>query len=102
VIIVNVFTMNGNLSFSEPLLLLTLMFGVMFVLIGLLILVVGILRHGSIKESKTKIEGGGLLLIGPIPIIFGTSRGILIAMMIILIALIIVFFIVPFMLLIGW
>ncbi len=100
--IVDTFTINGRLSFSEPLSLLMFMLGVMLVLIGFLILVVGILRHGGVKASETRIEGGGLLLIGPIPLIFGTNRGILIAMMIILIVLIVVFFIVPFILLVGW
>lgn len=40
--------------------------GVSFILLGLLLLALGALRAG-------KTEGGGLIVIGPFPVVFGTS-----------------------------
>ena len=50
------------------------------------------------QTSGTKTRGGGVLLIGPIPIIFGTDRDsakILVVLAIILIAVVVVFMFLP-------
>jgi len=48
------------------------------------------------RSNKKSIKGGGVILIGPIPIIFGSSKKIALIMMIIAIILIIVTFILLF------
>lgn len=51
--------------------------GELLVLAGIVLVIVGILLvvTGSLISigSKGEVEGGGVILIGPIPIIFGTS-----------------------------
>ena len=48
--------------------------GFIFILIGVLIIVAGTFLSSFKGESDSHIETGGVLLIGPIPIIFGNSR----------------------------
>ena len=43
-------------------------------------------------EKKTSVKGGGVVLIGPIPIVFGSNWKITLVMMIVAIILILVFF----------
>jgi uncharacterized protein (TIGR00304 family) len=45
------------------------------------------------KASKASIKGGGAILIGPIPIVFGTDREMLKVAIIVLIILIIIVFV---------
>jgi uncharacterized protein (TIGR00304 family) len=48
--------------------------GFIFILIGILIIVTGTFLSTFKQGSDSHIETGGVLLIGPIPIIFGNSR----------------------------
>jgi len=47
--------------------------GIVLMLIGFLLVFVGALL--SAFEGGGDVEGGGVIMIGPIPIVFGTSRG---------------------------
>jgi uncharacterized protein (TIGR00304 family) len=61
--------------------------GIIFIILGFMSIAIGVmsqaLRNKSIeekaipatgKESGEKVKGGGVILIGPIPIVFGTDR----------------------------
>ena len=48
------------------------LFGLALILIGIFAIVIGLLILAFSKS--TKIEGGGIVFIGPFPIIFGTSE----------------------------
>ncbi|MFX1518665.1 MAG: TIGR00304 family protein [Promethearchaeota archaeon] len=45
------------------------------------------------KKTKSKIRGGGVVLIGPIPIIFGSDKNFLIIAVILAIVLMLIYFI---------
>ncbi len=45
--------------------------GFLLVLVGIVLIVAGILAASS--QGEGRVEGGGVVVIGPIPIIFGTS-----------------------------
>ncbi|MCS7093842.1 MAG: DUF131 domain-containing protein [Candidatus Aenigmarchaeota archaeon] len=62
-----------------------IVFSMLLFFIGLILLLVG--------KQKTKIEGGGVVLIGPIPIVFGTSYQIVIILLILTLTLLLIFFI---------
>ncbi|WP_297066176.1 TIGR00304 family protein [Thermococcus sp.] len=47
--------------------------GIALILIGFLLVFIGTLI--SAFSSEGNVEGGGVIMIGPIPIVFGTSRG---------------------------
>ena len=47
--------------------------GVALILIGFLLVFLGTLVSALGDEGN--VEGGGVIMIGPIPIVFGTSRG---------------------------
>jgi uncharacterized protein (TIGR00304 family) len=51
-------------------------FGVMLIILGALIIFAGIVKEAvsSKGTSKGEFRGGGVVMIGPIPIIFGTDR----------------------------
>jgi uncharacterized protein (TIGR00304 family) len=54
--------------------------GVLFVLgmalifVGMLIIVLAVLLLSVLGAKKGKIRGGGAVIIGPVPIIFGTDK----------------------------
>jgi uncharacterized protein (TIGR00304 family) len=48
--------------------------GFTFILIGILIIIAGTFLSSSKGEPESHIETGGVLLIGPIPILFGNSK----------------------------
>jgi len=50
--------------------------GLMMIFVGIAIVFIGIiyLMYTSIKEGSGKVEGGGVVVIGPVPIVFGTSE----------------------------
>jgi uncharacterized protein (TIGR00304 family) len=75
----------------EMLSLLLIIVGIVFLIVGLLILTF---------HKKTKVEGGGLVLIGPLPIAFGTSEKIVYFLLIL--AIIIMFLYLLFYILIIW
>jgi len=71
------------------------LFGLALILIGIFAIVVGLLILAFSKS--TKIEGGGIVFIGPFPIIFGTSERIVyivlaIALLVMLIYLFLILF----------
>lgn len=45
--------------------------GIVMLFLGLILIFIG--SFISFSEGTSKVEGGGVILIGPIPIIFGTS-----------------------------
>ncbi|RLG86318.1 MAG: hypothetical protein DRO15_06310 [Thermoprotei archaeon] len=72
-----------------------MLLGFMIVFIGIILIFIASLT-GIGKGAK--VEGGGLVMIGPIPIVFGTSRGIvkiLLILGIVLVALLIFYHILP-------
>lgn len=62
--------------------------GILLIFIGFFIIMLAVAL--SVKESR--VEGGGVVLIGPIPIVFGTNKDIvkiiLLVLLVILLALI--------------
>ncbi len=48
--------------------------GIALLLVGLLIIVVAVILLYVSGANKGKIKGGGAVIIGPVPIIFGTDK----------------------------
>lgn len=48
--------------------------GLALVVIGIIIIVVAIIFASSYDTKKGKVRGAGVIMIGPIPIIFGTDK----------------------------
>jgi uncharacterized protein (TIGR00304 family) len=48
--------------------------GIALILIGVLIIVLAVLLFSLLSAKKGKIKGGGAIIIGPVPIIFGTDK----------------------------
>ena len=48
--------------------------GIALILIGGLIIVLAVLLFSLLSAKKGKIKGGGAIIIGPVPIIFGTDK----------------------------
>ncbi|AFZ69823.1 putative membrane protein [Caldisphaera lagunensis DSM 15908] len=68
--------------------------GIALIMIGFLVILIGTIYSSSKKDQTQKSEVGGVIMIGPIPIIFGNSwraAKIAIILAIILITLAIVF-----------
>lgn len=65
--------------------------GLILVVVGILILVIGLFLS-VIEKGNTKIEGAGVIMLGPIPIGFGTSKEIMILAMILAIILMVLSF----------
>lgn len=57
---------------------LLIMLGIAVVFLGFLMILIGTIMGASGGEAE--VEGGGIIMIGPIPIVFGTQRGAMIAM----------------------
>ncbi len=51
--------------------------GIILIFIGFLMIFLGVLMSAG---THGEVEGGGVIMIGPIPIVFGTQRGVTIAM----------------------
>ena len=69
--------------------------GFMIAFVGVILIFIATLM-GAGKGAK--VEGGGLVMIGPIPIVFGTSRGvvkILLILGIVLVVLLIIYHMLP-------
>ncbi len=49
--------------------------GFLLVLIGILVILAGmiIMIYQTLEKPETSVRGGGVIMIGPIPIIFGTD-----------------------------
>ncbi|MCW4001174.1 MAG: DUF131 domain-containing protein [Candidatus Bathyarchaeota archaeon] len=52
------------------------MLGIALVVAGIIVIVVALAKAsmGGGKEGKSRVRGGGVVMIGPIPIIFGTDK----------------------------
>ncbi|MHC1600325.1 MAG: TIGR00304 family membrane protein [Candidatus Methanospirareceae archaeon] len=68
--------------------------GFLIVLIGILVILAGVLsiayqswKTGCVEKPEEGVRGGGVIMIGPIPIIFGTDVGALKIVMILAIVL---------------
>ena len=48
--------------------------GFAVLILGILLIFIGTALQSSSDDSKTEIHTGGVILIGPIPIIFGNDR----------------------------
>ncbi|MGC9121973.1 MAG: TIGR00304 family membrane protein [Thermogladius sp.] len=52
---------------------LIVVLGIAISLVGFLLMLFGALLSGE-EDRGNRVEGGGVLIIGPVPIVFGTSR----------------------------
>ncbi len=69
---------------------LLLVVSFLLVLVGMLIMMFSVLREsGSPGGGERKVEGGGILIVGPVPIVFGTSERITKILILLAIALLI-------------
>ena len=48
--------------------------GIVLILVGIPIIVIAVIVLSMRSAGKSKIRGGGAVIIGPIPIIFGTDK----------------------------
>ena len=60
--------------------------GILLIIIGFIIVLIGIL---SSMRGESRVEGGGVILIGPIPILFASNTRIAVILMILAIVLIV-------------
>ncbi len=49
-------------------------FGIALVFVGVLIIIVAVILLSISGAKKGKVKGGGAIIIGPVPIIFGTDK----------------------------
>lgn len=61
----------------------------MLVFAGAIIIMLSLIREIRVREEESKVETGGVVIIGPIPIVFGTSARIAKIMLVLSIALVI-------------
>ncbi len=69
---------------------LLMFLGITLVFIGALLIFVDVVRRTSVSrdvKSERRVDVGGAVIVGPIPIVFGSSRGITKAMLILAIVL---------------
>lgn len=61
--------------FMEPLHMLPIELGLTFFILGFILVFIGIILSffTKVATGEAKVEGGGVVFIGPIPIAFGTS-----------------------------
>jgi uncharacterized protein (TIGR00304 family) len=48
--------------------------GIVLVFVGVLIIIVAVILLSISDAKKGKVKGGGAIIIGPVPIIFGTDK----------------------------
>jgi uncharacterized protein (TIGR00304 family) len=48
--------------------------GLTLVFIGVLVIVLAVLLFSVLSSKKGEVKGGGAVIIGPVPIIFGTDK----------------------------
>jgi uncharacterized protein (TIGR00304 family) len=49
-------------------------FGIALVFVGIIIIIIAIIMASMRGTGKGKVKGAGVIMIGPIPIIFGTDK----------------------------
>ena len=54
-----------------------ILMGFAVVILGILLIFIGTALQSSSNNSKSEVHAGGVILIGPIPIIFGNDKGLL-------------------------
>lgn len=87
---------NSKLSAAEVLLSV----GVAMIFIGIMIMILAVILTSA--RSGGSVKGGGAVIVGPIPIVFGTDKkslGTVLVLSIVLTVLVFVFFIVQYLLL---
>lgn len=47
--------------------------GLILVFVGIFFITISVLYDALKRKSNVKVEGGGVVFIGPVPIVFGTS-----------------------------
>ena len=52
--------------------------GFAVIVLGILLIFIGTALQSSSSSSKTEIHTGGVIMIGPIPIIFGNDKGLVV------------------------
>ncbi len=57
-----------------------------FIIIGIIVVILSILRSTE-KSEKAEVKGAGVIMIGPIPIIFGTDKNSIKTVMVLALAL---------------
>ena len=67
-----------------------------FILLGIGLIILGMILSSSGTGQSGQIQGGGIILVGPVPIIFGTSTAMLLPLIIIAIIFMILMFVLPF------
>ena len=70
-----------------------ILIGFAVVIIGILIIFIGSALQSSSSSSKTEVHTSGVILIGPIPIIFGNDKGLVLIAVIIAVILMILSYI---------
>ena len=48
--------------------------GIALVVVGVIVIIVALIRASTGDKEKSKVRGAGVVMIGPIPIIFGTDK----------------------------
>jgi len=48
--------------------------GIALIFVGVLVIVLAVLLLAILSSKKGKVKGGGAIIIGPVPIIFGTDK----------------------------
>ncbi len=66
--------------------------GFVVVVLGILMIFIGSALQSSSNSSKTEIQTGGVIMIGPIPIIFGNNKGLITTAFIFVLVLMIIYF----------
>jgi uncharacterized protein (TIGR00304 family) len=70
-----------------------ILIGFAVIIIGILIIFIGTALQSSSSSSKTEVHTSGVILIGPIPIIFGNDKGLVLVAVIIAVILMILSYI---------
>jgi len=70
-----------------------ILIGFVVVIVGILIIFIGSALQSSSNSPKTEIQTGGVIMIGPIPIIFGNDNGLVSLAVIFAIVLMIIYFV---------
>ena len=48
--------------------------GILLIVVGIIVIFMAVILASTRGSGKGKIRGGGVIMIGPIPIIFGTDK----------------------------